>query len=77
MTYRSLRECVDDLETAGHLLRIEEEIDPYLEMAEIQRRVFQAEDRHFTSPIPKAAVFPWSAICSAPWNAHVTCFAIP
>lgn len=42
MNYRSMRECVDDLDRAGHLLRIKEEIDPRLEAAEIQRRVFQA-----------------------------------
>lgn len=42
MTYRSLRECVDDLAANGHLVRIEEEIDPYLEASEIHRRVFQA-----------------------------------
>lgn len=42
MNYRSLRECVDDLERAGHLVRIETEIDPHLEAAEIQRRVFAA-----------------------------------
>ncbi len=33
---------MEDLEKSGHLLRIEEEVDPYLEMAEIQRRVYQA-----------------------------------
>lgn len=42
MAYRSLRECVTDLERTGQLVRIEQEIDPYLEAAEIQRRVYQA-----------------------------------
>ena len=42
MTYSSLRECVDDLATTGQLLRIEHPIDPHLEMAEIQRRVYEA-----------------------------------
>lgn len=42
MSHRSLRECVADLEAAGMLLRIEEEIDPALEVAEIHRRVFAA-----------------------------------
>jgi 4-hydroxy-3-polyprenylbenzoate decarboxylase len=41
MGYRSLRACVEDLERNGHLLRIVEEVDPYLEMAEIQRRVYE------------------------------------
>ncbi len=40
--YRSLRECIDDLARAGHLLRIDDEIDPALEAAEIHRRVFAA-----------------------------------
>ena len=40
--YRSLRECVDDLERTGRLVRIEEPIDPHLEAAEIQRRVYAA-----------------------------------
>ncbi len=42
MTYRCMRQCVDDLAQHGHLLRITEEIDPHLEAAEIQRRVFQS-----------------------------------
>jgi 4-hydroxy-3-polyprenylbenzoate decarboxylase len=43
MGYRSLRECVADLERTGQLVRIEQEIDPYLEAAEVQRRVYQAQ----------------------------------
>ncbi len=42
MGYRSLRECVDDLERAGQLVRISEQIDPHLEAAEIQRRLYAA-----------------------------------
>lgn len=41
MGYRTLRECIDDLEGSGQLVRIEESIDPHLEAAEIQRRVFR------------------------------------
>ncbi len=41
MIYKSLRQCVDDLEQNGHLIRIKEEMDPNLEMAEIQRRVYE------------------------------------
>jgi 4-hydroxy-3-polyprenylbenzoate decarboxylase len=36
----SLRQCLEELERAGHLVRIEEEVDPKLEAAEIHRRVF-------------------------------------
>ncbi len=42
MGYRNLRACLADLERAGQLVRIEQEIDPYLEAAEVQRRVYQA-----------------------------------
>ena len=40
MVYHSLRQCIDDLDQSGQLRRIEVEIDPYLEAAEIQRRVY-------------------------------------
>jgi 4-hydroxy-3-polyprenylbenzoate decarboxylase len=42
MGYRSLAECVRDLEAAGQLVTLEQEIDPFLEAAAIQRRVYQA-----------------------------------
>ncbi len=42
MGYKNLRACVRDLERTGQLVRIEQEIDPHLEAAEIQRRVYQA-----------------------------------
>lgn len=41
MGYRTLHECIADLQSAGQLVRIEEPIDPNLEAAEIQRRVFR------------------------------------
>ncbi|AMV25774.1 4-hydroxybenzoate decarboxylase subunit C [Gemmata sp. SH-PL17] len=40
MGHRNLSAAVADLERAGHLVRIEREIDPHLEAAEIQRRVY-------------------------------------
>lgn len=42
MGYRNLRECVNDLERSGQLLRLTVEVDPHLEAAEIQRRVYRA-----------------------------------
>lgn len=42
MGYRNLRECLADLERCGQLRRIPVEIDPCLEAAEIQRRVYAA-----------------------------------
>lgn len=42
MSYRSLKECLQDLEKNGHLVRIKEEVDPNLEMAAIHLRVHEA-----------------------------------
>ncbi len=42
MQYRSLEDCLIDLENHGHLIRIKEEVDPYLEMASIHLRVYEA-----------------------------------
>jgi 4-hydroxy-3-polyprenylbenzoate decarboxylase len=42
MHYSSLEQCLDDLEKNGHLIRIKEEVDPYLEMAAIHLRVYEA-----------------------------------
>lgn len=39
MGYSTLQEAVNDLEKNGHLIRIKEEVDPYLEMASIHLRV--------------------------------------
>lgn len=41
MAYKSLADCVIDLEKHGHLIRIKEEVDPYLEMAAIHLRVYE------------------------------------
>ncbi len=43
MSYASLEECLIDLEKNGHLVRIKEEVDPYLEMAAIHLRVYAAQ----------------------------------
>src|SRR5437773_7337362 len=42
MGYATLRQCVADLERTGQLVRIECEIDPHLEAAEVHRRVSRA-----------------------------------
>ncbi len=42
MGYRSLSQCVADLERHGHLVRIQEPVNASLEVAEIHRRVFAA-----------------------------------
>jgi 4-hydroxy-3-polyprenylbenzoate decarboxylase len=40
--YASLAAAVADLEAHGHLVRVSEELDPNLEIAEVHRRVFEA-----------------------------------
>ncbi|HMP61338.1 MAG TPA: UbiD family decarboxylase, partial [Gemmatales bacterium] len=43
MGHSSLQACVRDLERTRQLVRVPVEIDPFLEMAEIQRRVYAAQ----------------------------------
>lgn len=43
MGYSSLAACVEDLEQHGHLIRIKEQVDPYLEMASIHLRVYEEQ----------------------------------
>ncbi|MBC2717838.1 MAG: UbiD family decarboxylase [Desulfobacteraceae bacterium] len=42
MTYSCTKALIDDLDRHGHLVRIKQAVDPNLEMAEIQRRVYAA-----------------------------------
>ncbi len=39
--YKSLRDCLNDLEKHNHLIRVKEEVDPNLEMAAIHLRVHE------------------------------------
>jgi 4-hydroxy-3-polyprenylbenzoate decarboxylase len=41
MAYKSMEECLLDLEKNGQLIRIKEEIDPHLEMAAIHLRMYE------------------------------------
>lgn len=43
MGYASLEACLNDLEANGQLIRVKEEVDPYLEMAAIHLRVYEAK----------------------------------
>lgn len=43
MNYPSLEACLIDLEKNGQLIRIKEEVDPYLEMAAIHLRIYEAK----------------------------------
>src|SRR5688572_4632485 len=42
MTHRSMQDCVADLERAGMLVRLDDEVDARLEAAEIHRRVYRS-----------------------------------
>jgi 4-hydroxy-3-polyprenylbenzoate decarboxylase len=62
MRYRNLRECVADLERHGRLVRVREEIDPHLELAEIQRRLYRAQGPAVLFERLKGCAFP--AVCN-------------
>jgi len=58
MGYRSLRECVSDLERTAQIAVIDQEIDPHLEAAAIQRRVYQAGGPALSFSRVKGTEFP-------------------
>jgi 4-hydroxy-3-polyprenylbenzoate decarboxylase len=58
MTYKNLSQCLNDLEGHGHLVRIDRETDPCLEMGSIQRRVFQAGGPALLFTRVKGCAFP-------------------
>lgn len=58
MIYKSLKACVDDLERHGHLIRISQEMDPHLDMAEIQRRVYENKGPALLYEHVKGSPFP-------------------
>ncbi len=58
MGYRSLGECVRDLEAAGQLVVIDREVDPHLEIAAVQRRVYQAGGPALLFRQTKGTAFP-------------------
>lgn len=58
MAYRSLLQCVRDLESEKELVRVDEPVDPCLEIAEVQRRVFRAGGPAVLFTCPKNCRFP-------------------
>ena len=58
MGYPSLRACLTDLEKAGHLIRIKEEVDPYLQMAAIHLRVYEHQGPAILFENVKGSKFP-------------------
>ncbi|MBX6311323.1 MAG: UbiD family decarboxylase [Isosphaeraceae bacterium] len=58
MGYRSLAQCLEDLRAHGQLVVIDPEIDPYLEAAAIQRRVYEAQGPALLFRRVKGCTFP-------------------
>ena len=58
MGYKSLAECVSDLEKHGHLIRVKEEVDPFLEAAAIHLRVFENQGPAILFENIKGSKFP-------------------
>jgi 4-hydroxy-3-polyprenylbenzoate decarboxylase len=61
MIHRNLRSCLDDLERAKQLVRIDTPVDPYLEAGAIQRRVFRAGGPALLFTNVKGTPFPMAA----------------
>ena len=61
MGYRTLRDCVLDVRAAGQLVVVDEPVDPHLEMAEVQRRLFRAGGPAVLFTAPKGCEFPMLA----------------
>jgi 4-hydroxy-3-polyprenylbenzoate decarboxylase len=58
MGYSNLRACLTDLEKNGHLIRIKEEVDPYLQMAAIHLRVYEHQGPAILFENVKGSRFP-------------------
>ncbi|MFO0422098.1 MAG: UbiD family decarboxylase [Planctomycetia bacterium] len=58
MGFRTLRACVDALRAEGELVEIGHPVDPHLEIAEIQRRLFRAGGPAVLFTHPQGSHFP-------------------
>ena len=58
MGYRNLQQCVHDLERHGQLVRLTDPVDPRLEVAEIQRRLYQNQGPAVLITSPRGCRFP-------------------
>jgi 4-hydroxy-3-polyprenylbenzoate decarboxylase len=58
MGYKNMSECVSDLEKNGHLVRIKEEVNPYLQMASIHLRVHEQKGPALLFENVKGSKFP-------------------
>ncbi|MEX0670278.1 MAG: UbiD family decarboxylase [Pirellulales bacterium] len=58
MGFRSLKACVETLHATGQAVFIDHPVDPYLEIAEIQRRLFRAGGPAVLFTKPRGSDFP-------------------
>lgn len=58
MKHRSTRDVVEDLRAGGMLIEVDESVDPHLEMAEIQRRVYASGGPAVLFSNPSGCRFP-------------------
>ncbi|NCX97501.1 MAG: UbiD family decarboxylase [Planctomycetia bacterium] len=58
MGFRSLRDCTDALRREGQCLVVDHPVDPHLEIAEIQRRLFRAGGPAVLFARPRGTAFP-------------------
>ncbi|MFP5040572.1 UbiD family decarboxylase [Parasediminibacterium sp. JCM 36343] len=72
MAYKNLEDCLLDLEKHDHLVRIKEEVDPYLEMAAIHLRVYEAKGPAILFENVKKS--PLSTYAGAPFRAASNIF---
>ncbi|MDR0704581.1 MAG: UbiD family decarboxylase [Planctomycetaceae bacterium] len=61
MGYRTLKSCIDDLRRTGQLIEFNEPVDPYLEMAAVQRRLYRANAPAVLFTEPVGSSFPMLA----------------
>src|SRR5689334_18080980 len=61
MGFRDLSECVADLARTGQLVRVDAPIDPHLELAEVQRRLYRTKGPAVLFTRPKGTPFPMLA----------------
>jgi 4-hydroxy-3-polyprenylbenzoate decarboxylase len=58
MAYSSMMDCIRDLERHGKLVRVKEEMDPNLEMAEVHRRIYDQQGPALFFERVKGSPFP-------------------
>ncbi|MEM9587309.1 MAG: UbiD family decarboxylase [Planctomycetota bacterium] len=61
MKHRSTRDVVNDLRQADRLIEVQDEVDPHLEMAEIQRRVYLRGGPAILFHRPRGCRFPMAS----------------